>query len=266
MKQQQALFLILLPAIVFASCINQSVRDIAPGTSDRDTTMLTIIVGDSVHYYTGTLTDSLQIKCIPLNEQLLLDVVKEARESANGTLFIMGKPSYEPACMPRLIMGLQWLDATGIVYGKTPQLDEMEEKWLHFETPPYIVNGKFQPSTLLVPRDESKQEDKKSAPINVLPGQPVLLPVDEKDIYVYTGIHLATGKVIRLKELGDWLQKYKTAKTNHPVLIRYDDNASYKSVVNILDELIKVDINNYQTLDIEPDELKIIDNIRNQKH
>lgn len=91
-----------------------------------------------------------------------------------------------------------------------------------------------------------------------------LLLMKNTRIYYYEGAGAVNGKTVSLEEIGDMLEEKKKSpdSATFTVVIKPVKDASYKSIVNVLDQMQVHDIKKYALVDISNNEQKLVNNIQ----
>jgi biopolymer transport protein ExbD len=110
---------------------------------------------------------------------------------------------------------------------------------------------------LNLPKDVEKPEDqnklKESAALTVMPGK-------ENNVFYYEGLDPSKVLVSNFKGIRDIIldKKKRTDPKDFMVIIKPDQDATYKNTVDILDEMKIDDVRRYALVDITPDEYRFI--------
>jgi biopolymer transport protein ExbD len=110
---------------------------------------------------------------------------------------------------------------------------------------------------LFLPKDTEKPEDqnklKESAALTIMPGK-------QNQVYYYEGLDPSKIQVSNFKAIRDEIldKKRRVDPKDFMVIIKPTQDASYKNVVDLLDEMTIDEVKRYALVDITPDEYRFV--------
>jgi biopolymer transport protein ExbD len=110
---------------------------------------------------------------------------------------------------------------------------------------------------LFLPKDTEKPEDqnklKESAALTIMPGK-------QNQVYFYEGLDPTKIQASNFKAIRDEIldKKRRVDPKDFMVIIKPTQDASYKNVVDLLDEMTIDEVKRYALVDITPDEYKFV--------
>lgn len=134
------------------------------------------------------------------------------------------------------------LKKKNIQFSKDPVISKKETEYLGFHTIPMFDTEKRETMRLMLPsgNDTTRKltEKEKSEALTIL-----LLSAD--DLYVYRQPEIKNGLKINFKKISQYLSEAKKKNNKLFVIIKPSVKTSYKSVVDILDQMTTNNIEKY---------------------
>lgn len=237
--------------ILLAGCTSREVKN--------QGSLSLIVMTDSLIAYQGDLKDNPAIDRIPFSWQHVKKVV-EARMGNDPLHEILIKPADMQNAGDNMEELVKWFKDNGFSNGKLLPMDTFEEKYFH------ITGMKFNPDDILAqskpePLHFTLPKDEKDTLSNIKTNDKTytILLLKKNKVYIYNGTDL--NKQVISTTMGDEniknviLEGKRKFGKDFFVIIKPSKEATYKDIVDMLDEMTINDIEKYRMVDITDEEI-----------
>jgi hypothetical protein len=254
----KALLLMTLFGTIYAGC---SQRHSHGKTANK---LNFILLGnDSIACYYGNSDDITDLKQGSLsNTTFVQTLMKTAKQHAmDGALALVIKPTASTNVGDDFKSLVDQLNINDLQGRSLDTLDETERKMFNRISLQDVMD-RPQPTSyhFQLPKDEPNQKDSATGPVA---DRLIVFIYGDSGIYAYRGADLHSGKKYTRAQLGSLL----VANKSNPkffVSIRPAASSTYKSTVNMLDEMTIAGIKHYNLVDISKDQEGFITDIQNK--
>jgi biopolymer transport protein ExbD len=213
----------------------------AEKTVRQDNVYLTIIAGGyKIYYYENKLDSKQKIDSADITEKDLLDIIEKVQAKTISQLYITVKFADEGNAGRNFSVITDILKKKNIQFSKDPVISKKETEYLGFHTNPIFDTEKRETMRLVLPggNKEKLTEKETRAALTIL-----LSGTD--DLYVYRQPEIKNGLKITAQKIGQYLSEVKKKDSKLVVIIKPSTKASYKSLVDMLDQMSINDIKKY---------------------
>jgi biopolymer transport protein ExbD len=247
---------IIYVAVLLAGCISKS--------SEKSTSLSFIVLTDTIIAYQGNIDKNTVVDRLPFNEKNVKTIIiSRLRNDTSNQILI--KPAAMGNAGGNAKELTDWCTEIGFRNNKWIPVDAVEEKYFGVTgmkwDPDAVIADMEKPNQIQWPENESNGTVKANAKTYT-----ILLLAGDK-IYIYEGPNFSNGII---SSDFNHLQAVRTAimegkkkyEKEFNIIIKSSNEATYKNVVNMLDEMTIGNIERYKLVSMSKEEIILAEKLK----